>query len=112
MDTEKLKMILETMQGLGEAGKMVLLACPGAGVLKFVLGMGVLVFAILAVSKLIRGISTACVQTNQAFCIWRRELGTGTRGSLTDGEIHLTIRELDRLIGKCKEGVGSPNADQ
>ena len=91
---------------------MVFLAYLGTGLLKFVLGMGVLVFGILTISKLIHGISSACLLTDQAFRIWREQLGTGPAGNLTEGEIQRTIIKINHLIGEYKGDPESPTADQ
>lgn len=105
MEIEKLKLILETLQGVGqEAGSLAALylwlqfGSSVSGHLFFaggVVGMAYIIF---------RGIklSYGAESTDQFFRDMRNQLRTGTAGLLTDDERQRTIAALRELVAKEK----------
>ena len=106
MEIEQLKLILETLQGVGqEAGSFAALYLWlkfGATVLKYLFFAG----GVVGVSYLFyRGIKMGmgAELTDQFFRDMRHQLNTGTPGTLTEEERQRTIVALRQLVAKEKE---------
>jgi len=106
MEIEQLKLILETLQGVGhEAVNLALLYLWlqfAGGVLTNLAFMGAFVGIAYIVYKAIR-MSQGHDEADAFFRNMREQLGTGTGGHLTDHERHRTIAVLHQLVAKHKE---------
>ena len=105
MEIEQLKLILETLQGVGqEAGSLAVLYLW----LKFgatVLGQISFAGGVAGIAYIIyRGIrlSYGAESTDQFLCEMRDQLKTGVGGCLTDDERQRTIAALRQLVAKEK----------
>ena len=105
MEIEQLKLILETLQGVGqEAGSLAALYLW----LKFgatVLGHLFFAGGVVGIAYLVyRGIKMGigAESTDQFFRDMRNQLNTGTPGTLTEEERHRTIAALRQLVAKEK----------
>jgi hypothetical protein len=106
MDIEQLKLILETLQGVGhEAGNLAVLYLWlqfAGGVftdLSFVMGIGGIGYVIYRAVRMSNGHDEADAFLREM----RDQLGTGTGGHLTDHERHRTMTALRKLVAKEKE---------
>jgi hypothetical protein len=106
MDIEQLKLILETLQGVGhEAGNLAVLylwlqfaggALTNLSIMGALLGITYFIYKAIRMSQGHDEIDTFLRQM-------RNQLGTGTEGHLTDHERHRTIAVLHQLVAKHKE---------
>jgi hypothetical protein len=106
MDIEQLKLILETLQGVGhEAGNLAALylwlqfAATTLGHLLFAAFLGVAAYLIY--KGIVMGTGHEALE--QFVFEIRDQLGTGTRGTLTTDERERTITALRKLVAKHKE---------
>jgi hypothetical protein len=106
VEIEQLKLILETLQGVGqEAGSLAVLylwlkfGATIFGQLSFAGGVAGIAYIIYRGIRL--GISAE--STDQFFRDMRNQLRTGTGGLLTDDERHRTIAALRQLVAKETE---------
>lgn len=103
MDIEQLKLILETLQGVGhEAGNLAVLYLWlqfGSSALTNLSFAGVFVGAGYLIYKGIRMGSGVDV-CERFLCEMRDQLRTGTGGHLTDGERHLTMNVIRALVAE------------
>jgi hypothetical protein len=106
MEIEQLKLILETLQGVGhEAGNLAVLYLWlqfVGGVLTNLSFAGVFVGIAYIVYKAIK-MSQGSDEADAFLRQMRDQLGTGTGGHLTDHERHRTIAVLHQLVAKHKE---------
>jgi hypothetical protein len=106
MEIEQLKLILETLQGVGhEAGNLAVLYLW----LKFIGGVltnlsviGIFLGLFYFIYRAIR-MSQGHDEADAFLRNMRDQLGTGTGGHLTDHERHRTIAVLHQLVAKHKE---------
>jgi hypothetical protein len=106
MEIEQLKLILETLQGVGhEAGNLAVLylwlqfaggVFTNLSIMGAILGIGYTICRALSMSQ-------GSDETETFLCEMRDQLGTGTGGHLTDHERHRTIAVLHQLVAKQKE---------
>jgi hypothetical protein len=106
MEIEQLKLILETLQGVGhEAGNLAVLYLWlqfAGGVLTNLSMMGAILGIAYIIYKAIR-MSHGSDETEAFLRQMRDQLGTGTGGHLTDHERHRTMAALRQLVAKQKE---------
>jgi hypothetical protein len=106
MEIEQLKLILETLQGVGhEAGNLAVLYLWlqfAGGVLTNLSIMGALLGTAYIIYRAIR-MSQGSDEADVFLRNMRDQLGTGTGGHLTDHERHRTIAVLHQLVAKHKE---------
>jgi hypothetical protein len=106
MDIEQLKLILETLQGVGhEAGNLAVLYLWlqfAGGVLTNLSIMGALLGITYFIYKAIR-MSQGHDETETFLCEMRDQLGVGSRGILTKTERFSTMTALRQLVAKHKE---------
>ena len=106
MEIEQLKLILETLQGVGhEAGNLAVLYLWlqfAGGVLKNLSIMGALLGMTYIVYKAIM-VSQGHDETEMFLCEMRDQLGVGSRGILTKTERFSTMTALRQLVAKHKE---------
>jgi hypothetical protein len=106
MDIEQLKLILETLQGVGhEAGNLAALYLWlqfAGGVLTNLSIMGALLGITYFIYKAVR-ISQGYDESEAFLCEMRDHLGTGVRGILSSDERHRTMTALRKLVAKHKE---------
>jgi hypothetical protein len=106
MEIEQLKLILETLQGLGhEAGTLVVLYLWlqfAGGVLTNLSMMGAILGITYIIYKAIR-MSQGHDETETFLCEMRDQLGVGSRGILTKTERFSTMTALRQLVAKHKE---------
>jgi hypothetical protein len=106
MEIEQLKLILETLQGVGhEAGNLAVLYLWlqfAGGVLTNLSIMGACVGIAYFVYKAIR-MSQGNDESDAFLRAMRDQLGTGPGGHLTDHERRRTIAVLHQLVAKHKE---------
>lgn len=106
MDIEQLKLVLETLQGLGhETSNLTVIWLSlkyGTMVLGWLLSVGVIVYV---TTRIYRAVTSG---TDEAFFgAMRDQLGTGRRGALTRDELHDTKRAIRTLVSEYvtrKEG--------
>ena len=105
MEIEKLKLILETLQGVGqEAGSLAVLylwlqfGSSVLGSLSFAGGAAGIAYVIYRGVSLNQGHE----MTEQFLCDMRDQLRTGTGGLLTSEEAHRTMSALRQLVEKEK----------
>ena len=106
MDIEQLKLILETLQGVGhEAGNLAVLylwlqfAASTIGHLLFAAFLGVAAYLIYKAIMISQGHD----ETEAFLCEMRDQLGVGSRGILTKTEQFSTMTALRKLVAKHKE---------
>jgi hypothetical protein len=106
MDIEQLKLILETLQGVGhEAGNLAVLylwlqfAASTIGHLLFAAFLGVAAYLIYKGIRAGSGVDVC----EQFICEMRDQLGTGVYGHLSKDERQRTMTALRRLVAKHKE---------
>jgi hypothetical protein len=106
MDIEQLKLILETLQGVGhEAGNLAVLYLWlqfAGGVLTNLSAIAVLLGVTYLIYKAIM-ISQGHDETEAFLCEMRDQLGTGVRGLLSRDERQRTTTALRKLVAKHKE---------
>jgi hypothetical protein len=106
MEIEQLKLILETLQGVGqEAGNLAVLYLWLqfiGGVLTNLSVIGIFLGLFYFIYRAIR-MSQGYDQAEDFLRNMRDQLGTGTGGHLTDHERHRTIAVLHELVAKHKE---------
>jgi hypothetical protein len=106
MEIEQLKLILETLQGLGhEAVTLVVLYLWlqfVGGVLTNLSLIGIFLGLFYFIYKAVR-MSYGHDEADAFLRNMRDQLGTGTGGHLTDHERHRTIAVLHQLVAKHKE---------
>jgi hypothetical protein len=106
MDIEQLKLILETLQGVGhEAGNLAVLYLWLqfiGGVLTNLSIMGALLGVTYIIYKAIM-ISQGHDESESFLCEMRDQLGTGVYGHLSKDERQRTMTALRRLVAKHKE---------
>jgi hypothetical protein len=106
MDIEQLKLILETLQGVGhEAGNLAVLYLWlqfAGGVLTNLSIMGALLGIAYIIYRAIR-MSQGSDESEAFLCEMRDQLGTGMRGILSSEERHRTMTALRQLVAKHKE---------
>jgi hypothetical protein len=106
MEIEQLKLILETLQGVGhEAGNLAVLYLWlqfAGGVLTNLSFIAVLLGVTYLIYKAIM-MSQNADEYEAFLCEMRNQLGTGSRGILTKAERVNTMAELRRLVAKHKE---------
>jgi hypothetical protein len=106
MEIEQLKLILETLQGLGhEAGNLAVLYLWLqfiGGVLTNLSVMGVLLGVTYLIYRAIR-MSCGYDEADAFFREMRDQLGTGIYGSLSSDERQRTMTALRKLVAKHKE---------
>ena len=106
MEIEQLKLILETLQGVGhEAGNLAVLYLWlqfAGGALTNLSIMGACVGIVYFVYKGIV-ISQGHDETEAFLCEMRDQLGTGVRGVLSREERHQTMTALRKLVAKHKD---------
>jgi hypothetical protein len=106
MEIEQLKLILETLQGVGhEAGNLAVLYLWlqfAGGVLTHLSIMGAFLGIAYFIYKAIR-ISQGHDEFEAFLCEMRDQLGTGVRGVLSSEERHRTMTALRQLVAKHKE---------
>jgi hypothetical protein len=106
MEIEQLKLILETLQGVGhEAGGLAALYLWlqfAGGVLANLSIMGALLGVTYIIYKAIM-MSQGHDETEMFFCEMRDQLGVGSRGILTKTERFSTMTALRQLVAKHKE---------
>jgi hypothetical protein len=106
MDIEQLKLILETLQGVGhEAGNLAVLylwlqfagsAVASLSIAGFAVGIAYFIY------KTVR-ISQGYDESEAFLCEMRDQLGTGVRGILSGEERQRTMTALRQLVAKHKE---------
>ena len=106
MDIEQLKLILETLQGVGhEAGNLAVLYLWlqfSGGVLTNLSIMGALLGIAYTIYKgIVMGTGHEALE--QFVCEMRDQLGTGRRGTLTTEERDRTMTALRKLVAEHKE---------
>jgi hypothetical protein len=106
MEIEQLKLILETLQGVGhEAGNLAVLYLWlqfAGGVLTNLSIMGALLGVTYIIYKAIM-MSQNADEYEAFLCEMRDQLGTGSRGILTKAERVNTMTALRQLVAKHKE---------
>jgi len=106
MEIEQLKLILETLQGVGhEAGNLAVLYLWlqfAGGVLTNLSIMGALLGVTYLIYKAIM-ISQGHDETEAFLREMRDQLGTGVYGHLSSDERHRTMTALRKLVAKHKE---------
>jgi hypothetical protein len=106
MEIEQLKLILETLQGVGhEAGNLAVLYLWlqfAGGVLTNLSIMGALLGITYFIYKAIR-MSEGHDEADAFLCEMRDQLGVGSRGILTKTERFGTMTALRQLVAKHKE---------
>jgi hypothetical protein len=106
MEIEQLKLILETLQGVGhEAGSLAALYLWlqfAGGVLTKLSMMGAILGIAYIIYKAIR-MSQGSDETETFLCEMRDQLGVGSRGILTNAERVNTMTALRQLVAKHKE---------
>jgi hypothetical protein len=106
MEIEQLKLILETLQGVGhEAGNLAVLYLWLqfiGGVLTNLSLIGVFLGLFYFIYRAIR-MSNGHDQAEDFLCEMRDQLGTGVRGVLSSEERHRTMTALRKLVAKHKE---------
>jgi hypothetical protein len=106
MEIEQLKLILETLQGVGhEAGNLAVLYLWlqfAGGVLTNLSIMGACVGIAYFVYRAIR-MSQGNDESESFLCEMRDQLGTGVYGHLSPDERQRTMTALRRLVAKHKE---------
>ena len=106
MEIEQLKLILETLQGVGhEAGNLAVLYLWlqfAGGVLTSLSLIGVFLGLFYFIYRAVR-MSNGHDETETFFCEMRDQLGVGSRGILTKTERFSTMTALRQLVAKHKE---------
>jgi hypothetical protein len=106
MDIEQLKLILETLQGVGhEAGNLAVLYLWlqfGASILGNLTLASVFIGLFYVIYRAIR-MSQGHDESEAFLREMRDQLGTGIYGSLSSDERHRTMTALRRLVAKHKE---------
>jgi hypothetical protein len=106
MEIEQLKLILETLQGVGhEAGNLAVLYLWlqfAGGVLTHLSIMGASLGIAYFIYKAVR-ISQGYDESEAFLCEMRDQLGTGVRGVLSGEERQRTMAALRQLVAKHKE---------
>jgi hypothetical protein len=106
MEIEQLKLILETLQGVGhEAGNLAVLYLWlqfAGGVLTSLSLIGVFLGLFYFIYRAVR-MSNGHNETETFFCEMRDQLGTGIHGTLTTDERNRTMTALRKLVAKHKE---------
>jgi hypothetical protein len=106
MDIEQLKLILETLQGVGhEAGNLAALYLWlqfASGVLTNLSLIGVFLGLFYFIYRAVR-MSNGHDQADDFLREMRDQLGTGIHGTLTTDERNRTITALRKLVAKHKE---------
>jgi hypothetical protein len=106
MEIEQLKLILETLQGVGhEAGNLAVLYLWlqfVGGVLTNLSLIGIFLGLFYFIYRSVR-MSQGHDEADAFLRNMRDQLGTGTGGHLTDHERHRTIAVLHELVAKHKE---------
>jgi hypothetical protein len=106
MEIEQLKLILETLQGLGhEAGNLAVLYLWLqfiGGVLTNLSLIGIFLGLFYFIYRAIR-MSCGYDEADAFLREMRDQMSTGVHGRLTDGERHRTMTALRKLVAKHKE---------
>jgi hypothetical protein len=106
MDIEQLKLILETLQGVGhEAGNLAglyLWLQFGASILGHLTFASVFIVLFYLIYRAVR-MSNGHDEFEAFLCEMRDQLGTGVRGVLIGEERHRTMTALRQLVAKHKE---------
>jgi hypothetical protein len=106
MDIEQLKLILETLQGVGhEAGNLAVLYLWlqfAGGVLTSLSLIGVFLGLFYFIYRAVR-MSNGHDESDAFFREMRDQLGTGIYGTLTTDERNRTMTALRKLVAKHKE---------